>query len=358
MDDDAFLRLVTFPDLKKLYDKRIKETIKEVNVAFRRDFEQLKEEHEYQIKSSRDHDQVVNLCVYPFVERDLPLSRLGYRFLRAAPLLELGVKNIDFLIYRQEGRRPIAIFGEAKSSIANYARTLNEVAERRRIIESNLGYIKTEYMKTGSDPILEHVLAVKSIIGIDTRDAILEGRHEVILWLVDFLERKLRLGQPPEEEPARHLMMHHDEDLTRFLSDGVLSNAATFAFYPQSHTVSKLKAMLQCLETLDRSLVVPIYRLSQFIDTQLFYLNDAQKTVEVDIIVREAEKIAFAVKFEDKPVLRIISRYRKLGSLEAELQSLWLKTRMEEIRVSKVDEARTQVQNEIIAEQKSRPTLI
>lgn len=357
MDDESFLSQIIFPDLKKQYARRIKEALREVNRTFGDESVGLQSTHESHIETDREHDEAIDICVYPFVDRYSSISSLGYRFIRAAPLLELETQNVDFLIYKREGTKPIAIFGEAKSSITNYSRVLTELAERRKAIESKLDYVKSECLKTDSDPICEYVLAVKGSIAINARDAILDSGQQVILWIVDYLDRRLSMGQAPNEQPQRRMMTHSDPILTKTLGEGVSSSAATFAYYPQSHTATRLKSVLRCFEETEHGLIIPLLRLRQFIDTQLFYLSEEEKTNHMDGIIRELQKIGFAVRSEVKPELHVLSRHRKIRSLEEELVSKWIKHKIEEERSRRIEARRSQLQEEVLAEQSRQPTL-
>lgn len=172
VDDNAFLRLVAFPDLKRRYEKELKLEIRQIEEEFKRSYDNRRAMHDREIETYRRHDEVVSMCIHPFSEEGTSVRQLGYQFIRAEPLSELGIKNVDFLIYRREGRTPIVIFGEAKSRITNFSQTLREVGERRANIETRTDYVKTNYLKTTSDPIFEYVLAVPTSIAIETRDAI------------------------------------------------------------------------------------------------------------------------------------------------------------------------------------------
>lgn len=358
MDDDAFVSQLRFEDNRREYPRSIRRQIREVRAAVWKDYGDFEKTHEEGIRTERDHDIVVNLCVYPFVVPELPPARLGYRFLRGAPLDELGGRNFDFLIFRREGKKPIAIFGEAKSSIVNFGSVVNEVAEKQKIVESKLDYIKSEYLKSNVDPICEYVLAVRTSFGTKTRDAIEQSGKPMILWTVDYLKhRELRLEQTPRGEPMRHLMAHNDEALTKVLAQGTPSDSATFAFYPQSHIVSKLKTILAVKEESEYALVAKFHKLRTYLGIQLSYLNDSQREAEFQAIITEAEKMGFVTVSKKTGELNLQSRYRKMKTLEEELEKRWVRHKFEEESNAKVEAARLAIQSEFTAREAKLPPL-
>jgi hypothetical protein len=360
LDEEQFLRELTYPELRRQYPQRLRRALRESNSSFRADYDSLVAEHDNQIRTSREHDVAINLCAYPFVETELPTTRLGYKFLRAAPLRELKVDNVDFLIYREGGKRPVAIFGEAKSSITNFPKTLSELSERRKTIDSNLDYIKREYLGgIDADPIIEYVLAVKTSFESKTRDAIMESDERIILWVVDYLEsRELRLGQAPRGEPDRHLMTHHDQGLTKLLSTGIPSDGGTFAFYPQSHPIAKMSSLFAVKDETKHGLTISPHKLRSYCDVQLFYLTKDQREAEVQGIIAESLQTGLTVSDKERPELRIQSRFRKLASLEDDSKRRWISARLEQERLKRQTSAHDSVQASLLAEQAKIPRLI
>ena len=262
-------------------------------------------------------------------------------------------------MFKREGSRPVAIFGEVKGSVTNFTQVLKEMGERRKVIESNLDHIKTHYLDTRSDPILEYVLAIKSSLSTKMRDTILEGPERAILWQVDYMHHQLSLVQAPRQQPDRRMMTHGDSELTRILGsgDGVSSYENTFAFYPQSHILAKLLAMLPVIDIEGANVILRPFKLAQYVGAQLSYLDEGARQREVDSIVSEAEKVGFAVKTRESPDLLIPSRSRARASLETELRRRWMKTRVEERWLGALEDARSSLQASIMEKQKMQPTL-
>lgn len=359
MDEKTFLIRITDKELQTEYSAGIRRLTKQITTEFNATRPVLQEQLINGFDEENTHDRIINTCIYPFVETALPIAQLGYRFVRAAPLSELGFKNIDFLIYRSAGRRPIAIFGEAKGGVTNLARTLTEFAERRQIIERNLDYIKTNYLDTSSDPICEYVLAVKSSMATRMRDSVLESEIRLILWQVDYMHHKLQLVQAPSTEPDRHLMTHSDPELTSTLavSDGLTSFENTFAFFPQSHILAKLLNALQVVEKDGPNNILRPYKLNQYITAQLSYLDEARRQEQVEQIIQEALTINFAAKIPDSPDYLIASKSRSRASLEDEVKLKWIKSKLDKTWSDKVEEARERLQSETLEKQRRNPGL-
>lgn len=359
MDDKAFLAELASKELQAEYSVRLREVNRQATKEFKENRPVLQEQLESGFNEEATHDRILNTCIYPFVETGLPLARLGYRFIRAAPLLELGIKNIDFLIYRREGSRPIVIFGEAKGGVTNPSRTLTEFQDRRQIIEDHMDYIKTNYLDTRTDPIQEYVLAVKSSMATRMRDAVLESPIRLILWQVDYMHHKLQLVQAPSTEPDRHLMTHSDNQLTSNLAvpSGLTSFENTFAFFPQSHILAKLVNSLQIVDRDGANNILRPYKLNQYVGAQLSYLNETQRRAEVEQILDEAQSIHFAERIPESPDYLVASRSRSRPGLEAELKLRWTKSKLDKIWTDKVEEKRLSLQEEMRAKKREQPDL-
>lgn len=181
LSDDGFLRTVIHEDLRKRYLKDEKNEERRVRSEYRKGRKGNVERYTLAIERQDEHDDLVNLCVHPFIETAFMPTKLGYNFLRADPLLELGVRNFDFLVYKADAKRPIAIFGEVKTSITNSAELVRELKEKSGVVESNLGYVKKDYLKSSQDPLLEVVLAVPSRSSIEAYNAISNSNEPIIL---------------------------------------------------------------------------------------------------------------------------------------------------------------------------------
>ncbi len=153
-------------------------------------------------------------------------------------------------------------------------------------------------------------------------------------------------------------MSHHDDRLMRALSSPVPSSATAFDFFPQSHTVRKLKALLSCSHTTPQGLIVPNSKLSLFLKFQLFYLDDNQRNSEVARITQEAERIGFATRILDKPELKILSTRKKIPSLERDLDRMWIEAGLKGDRERDIQEAIKKLRADILKEQEKRPSIL
>jgi hypothetical protein len=355
--NEGFLRNVIHDDLRKRYVKDAKSEERRVKREYKRGRKESIERYTLAIERQDEHDKLVNLCVHPFTETSLMPTRLGYSFLRADPLFELSVRNFDFLIYRTDSKMPTAIFGEVKRTVESDL--MRELKEKREIVEANIEYVKANYLgKTNQDIRLESVLAVPSASSIDAYNAISNSNEPVILWLPQLYDNSLKLGQPPDGQPQRARMSHYDNRLMKALSVPVSSSAATFDFFPQSHTVRKLKALLSCSQRTPQGLIVDNFRLSQFVKGQLFYLDDNQRSAELARIVQEGERIGFLARFLDKPDLKIVSTRRKIESLERDLDRMWIEAALKEDQTRDTEKALTRLRSTILKEQEKRPSIL
>jgi hypothetical protein len=360
LNDEAFLGQITFPDLRKLYSDDVHSRIRAASSEFNKVYDSRRDAYQRGFETQKEHDKILNLAIHPFVEKSSPGAGLGYTFVRAAPLLELGIPNVDFLLYKPVGKVPIAIFGEVKSTVTNYARVLKEFEDRKKVIIGNLDHVKSNYLKTSVDPILEYVLVVKSSIATKTRDAAFEKGGGLIIWQGDLYDIGLGLVPPPPglKSAATISWVHHDHELNRVLSTPVRSNAAALAFFPQSHPITKLNALIPCMRMDAQKQVVPYTFLNAYLAEQMPYLGSAERSKEFEFICSTAVEIGLAGRSQSRPELDILSARKKPSSLEAEIHERWVESRLGAEKKEQIENARVAFQNEILSEQKRRPTLV
>ena len=103
---------------------------------------------------------IINSCISPFTNG--PLSETDYKFIRAAPLFELKLPNMDFLLFKKNSECNIAIFGECKGSFFDPVSVIKELKERKGHIEQNRQYIITNYLHISMSERVhfEYVIAV------------------------------------------------------------------------------------------------------------------------------------------------------------------------------------------------------
>ncbi len=356
LNDDTFIGQIRFPDLQKRYKEESKAIIRQTEREFKRDSEKLKETNETEIHTCREHDELVNLCIHPFTESSSPIRQLGYRFIRADPLSELGEKNVDFLLYNSEGRRPIIIFGEVKTVITNTSKLLRDLEEHHEIIRSKIEYIKNEYLKTDLEPIIEFVLGVPSSFSIEARDAVWDNQRDIIVWLTT-PDLKLKLAQPRQEN-GRLRMLHHDHNLNEILRQTIPSSKKAFDCFPQSHTVIKFKLLIECIEYPTHGPVINKGNLSDKIRSQMSYLDENQQKIQRDLILKEAVNIGFIKPSQDSQTrYNVVSKSRKPSTLERELTNSWINSHLSDAKNKEINTSINRLQTDILNLQNKKPTL-
>ena len=145
ISDDEFTKKLVVKGLPRKYTDEVSKLRKKVRSTLKTNDAELTEKLSNELKIMELHDQLISMAIFPFLQNSA-LFNLGYQFVRTAPLLEKGIKNLDFLIYKRTGKSTIAIFGEAKSSISNKIKIINEYNERKKIVEEHRDYIIKNYL--------------------------------------------------------------------------------------------------------------------------------------------------------------------------------------------------------------------
>ena len=142
------------------------------------------------------------------------------------------------------------------------------------------------------------MLVVKSSIGMEIRDAIDEKDKEIILWLADLFEVKIKSANTPKIRTNRFIQ-HHDPKLMRYMSKGVPSSKSTFDFFPQSHIVLKMKAVILSIEPNGNK--ISMERLGINIRGNYYFFNSKRLVEEVDLIIQNGLKIGFLSRNRKDP---------------------------------------------------------
>jgi len=181
LDDEDFIEFLYSPSLKDAYKEDIKQRFQQIDQEFssRKDFWETAKKNA--IEDDRRHRGMINVCVAPFTGKG-SLKNLGYQFIRASPLSELRIPNVDFLLYKPTQK--IAIFGEAKGSIRNQDDVINQFKARISIILQYTDYIKTNYLKLQTDEkvYFDFVLAVPSMEAPSILKKTIEKKGGIIVW--------------------------------------------------------------------------------------------------------------------------------------------------------------------------------
>ena len=141
---------------KKEYLDRKREIIKRFNEKIENQNKFYYDSQIQEIEKDGGHRNMINLCVAPFIENGSMFAS-GYRYIRPAPLAELGEKNFDFLLFKLGGDVSVAIFGECKGGVSNIADAINYIKKQKEAVNKNLKLIKTQYLKISENTEIERV---------------------------------------------------------------------------------------------------------------------------------------------------------------------------------------------------------
>jgi len=220
---------------------RIKEIEKNLQQNETKSFENHFERSEY-------HDKLVDICISAFGPESKCYNDLGYAFISSEPLVELGVKNFDVIIYNDKKKH--AIFIECKSSVrSNRGKYIYDAYEAKSKVIENQKYLEE---KLGDEiQTMEFVICVPwhytdSIVRELERQEN-EGEIDItsddllLIWQVDIFGGELvQLFTRINSRDNPYKCQHNDIELTKMLgSDGheVKSEVLT-KFYPSSHPLT------------------------------------------------------------------------------------------------------------------------
>jgi len=299
--------------------------------------EEYSEGLENDIEKHQNHRTLVNLCVAPFSQPPYPED---YRFIRGDPLMEMNVKNFDFLLYDFDGH---AIFGEAKSNI-NRGREMEivvEVLEQKKTVNENRDYIEKEYIGRELKNI-ECVLATYSHSAENIAKKIISEREEIITWAVHKAEKQITISTPlpdPNDlqqdldiERIHRLITHNDTKLNSTI-DKINTHGGVFDFFPNSIDLDRLRILIKIKENINGKCMINVDEVCDVINNNdLFYLEREKCQEIAESIISEGVKIDFLKEWkeDDKWDYKIKSRYTSSDGLEETLIKKWIDRKIEE----------------------------
>ena len=203
---------------------------------------------ENHFESSERHDKLVDICISAFGPESKCYNDLAYAFISSEPLIELGVKNFDVMIYNDKKKH--AIFVECKSSVkSNRGKYISDAYEAKTNVIENQKYL--EDMLGDEIETMEFVICVPShktdgiVRELERQEN--EGEIDVnsndllLIWQVNIFEGEvLQLFTRINSRDKQYKSQHRDNNLTRMLgNDGyeVRSEVLT-KFYPSSHPLT------------------------------------------------------------------------------------------------------------------------
>jgi hypothetical protein len=349
-DDNEFLTSLP-KNLRGEYESKKETRINEIEQDFISRNGELVENKSRGIREDQFHKAVLNSCIFPFAERNLLRQHLDYVYLRSSPLLELNVKNVDFMI--ASFSKKIVIFGEAKGSVEDPTQVISQFKKRIEIIENNKQYIERFVPK---DSKTEYVLGVPSMDAVETSKAILRSNVPIVLWEVGGLEeQQLSLVVPANTTATqRQLILHSDDKLNRALRK-VPTSAEFKTFFHESHPVTKM----ELLTTLDKE----TDSFFTFNTIKLLVRNELDNTSEseVESITLDIIKLGIDVNFircTPDGKYKIKSIYKNSASRYDELKKKWIEYQIKKNMEYQQNEAIIKIQEEFLEKKKQFPSLL
>lgn len=343
-DENDFLS--TLPrDLRDSYKKRRKEFLQNIDSQFS-DESALTKKKSRGILEDRYHKEVLNACIFPFVQEGTLTQNLDYDYLRSSPLSELGVKNVDFLIASKS--KGLAIFGEAKGTVTDPSIIISEYKKRIKIIEKNLDHVKKIFPELSS---IEYVLGVKSIDAVEMSKAILRSNADIVLWQVGgWDDQLLSLVVPATDDSSqRKRIIHSDNDLNKSLTK-VPTSTEFKTFFHESHPVTKMAL----LATVDKGKREQF----SFNDFKLLVSEELDNTSESEIdeitkeIIDNGINIGFVRETEDGDY-KIQSRFKNSGDRYEELKKKWISYKIKMDKENAIQKSLSELQKEFLQKKPS-----
>ena len=339
-NDSDFLRQLP-RDLHEGYKSEKKNLLEKINSKWsdRSIFAKNKDKG---IKIDTYHTEVLNACIFPFVQQGSLTRQIKYSYIQSSPLSELGVKNVDFLIAsKTEG---VLIFGEAKGTITDPHTVISEYKRRIKAIEANFDYIMKMFPET---KLCEYVLAVQSGRAVETSKAILRSNASIILWQINkWNDELLSLVVPHTNDPSqRSKLMHSNNNLNKALAD-VRTSTAFKTFYHESHPVAKMSL----LTTIDKG-SKNCFTFDEFkacVDEELDNTPD-NKIVEItQQIIDTSINIGF-VKSLDDATYKIQSKFKNSAARYEELKKKWITKTLDDNKEEVVNNELEKLQTNFLA---------
>jgi len=321
---EDFDNLLYSKELKHAYDTETNKAMREIENEFNKNREHLIKTLKNSIDSERQHRDILNSCVYPFTERG-SMSSSQYKFVRGSPLAELGLANMDFLLYKKHDKLPVAILGECKGSVSRISSVVEETRKRLKVAEDNIATIKESYLHLPpeNDLLLECVLAVPSGTSDEAIGKVIDTGGGIIVWKAALTgDPEISIAHPPRFTHAMN-MMHRDKGLNVGLKNAP-SNRRFLSVFPQSHPYLELTSIIRAAWPGDSGLVLTEDEVRLALSKDLFYMEDSyvrQKSAE---ILSSGVSIGFMEWSPKEGAYRIVARGNNRGQLELRLEDKWI----------------------------------
>ena len=336
INDEEFEKTLKSNNLGKKFKDEITRVRKDLRKGLKKENKKLEQSYKEEIRRSEYHDQLLSMAIAPFLNSAFQ-RKTGYKFLRCAPLLEKEVKNLDFLIFKDCEKKPIAIFGEAKSSISNPNQIIDEFIERKKILASHKDYVLKNYLNTNKNILFEYVLVVFSRDISRMKQAIEERKIPIILWSADLAFCDLNLVASDKKE-IKPLMLHAESE---FCNE--IKNLQTYLkipiHYVQSHVVVRMRSLISVKEyhsaitsTHDQKFTKD--ELDLYFQKTLHYLHQSLQDTEKKYLLTVASEMKLLKQVEDE--YHFTTKSKGMKGQTKEFESTWISMKLTKNREEKL----------------------
>jgi len=345
-------------DLPDHHTKDYRGAYQECIISKKADFDKegYKEDLEAFIDQEEEHRRLINFCIFPFAES----SPQGYRFIRADPLQECGVKNFDFLLHDLEGR---VIFGEAKASLpTNVGSVINDIVKQREEVENNREYIESNYLGKSMD-FAEFVLATYDNHASKASRKILSRGENIKVWSVNRTDKEINLIKSlPDEMPDGFSSENPIEELSRLATHSIgklnseLENrdtaTGTISILPKTADVDQLRVITRGYSSEGRNTYINQRDIYREVESGARNYERAQIEEISDSIVDLGKEIGLLCDWDDAEAdYKVVSQYTSRQGIEKTLKKKWVKYKIEQ-EYQKLQQKCREYAREKVGEQK------
>ena len=337
MDEDDFIRSLAHPEAKKEYILERNKKSREIKSNYNKEKKFFADRIVNMIEEDKRHSSIINSCISPFTTG--PLFGTDYKFIRAAPLFELNLPNMDFLLFKRNSDCNIAIFGECKGSFSDPASIIKELNERKSCIEQKKEYIIDNYLHLSPNERVhfEYVIAVPDKDAARMQNCIIDKDSGFILWQTSLTGKaEISCIFPPSKLDPKEKMMHIDHTLRKQFNGGrsIECLRVMIDYFPQSYEFNKLSILILAAKfnaSKDSERIVTKKDLNDFISKNIFYMDNEFIQSEVAQVISKGLEIEFLTKLEEsvEECYAITTNPQKSNSLERHLKAKWIKSKLE-----------------------------
>lgn len=351
LQDEEFVRYLRIKNLQEEYIRDIGRIRDSVDADFQSSQDERVRSKIQGIELDKWHRNMLNSCIFPFTEAG-QLSLIGYHFVRASPLIELGVSNLDFLVFNPA--KGLAIVGEAKGSCNDEGIIISQMKERLRLVETHHEHLESRYLGSAKATD-EFVVGVSWTDANRISKAILRRGGGIVVWQsgIDFKDEdvKLSIFVPGKEEgEVAKTMIHMDDELNRTLND-VKTVYEFKTFFLESHPVAKM-TILTIADTEKSDEIFTFEDLESLVGNELSYCDSETVRRETNWILQRGLDIGF-VKEEAPGAYKIGTRSKKAKNRYDELVLQWVVWAVQQDKNDEVTQKRAKLQEAYTEKRKS-----